>query len=51
MMSCVSLQPQEHEFKAGGNMHSPEKQGVLLKQGHGTFGSKAFKERSASASL
>ena len=38
------FKPQEHEFKEGGNMHTPEKQGVLLKQGHGAL-NKGFRER------
>ncbi len=38
------FKPQEHEFREGGNMHNPEKQGILLKQGHGAL-NKGFKER------
>ena len=39
----TAQQPQDHEFKEGGNMHSPDKHGVLLKQGHGLRS--GFKER------
>ncbi len=38
------FKPQEHEFREGGNMYNPEKQGILLKQGHGAL-NKGFKER------
>jgi len=37
------FRPQDHAFMEGGNMHTPDKQGFLLKQGHGF--SKGFKER------
>lgn len=37
------FKPQEHETKEGGTMHDPDKQGNLMKQGHGF--AKGFKER------
>ena len=43
MYARTHLQPQDHEFKEGGNMHSPDKQGFLLKQGHGLRS--GFRER------
>ena len=44
-VAISKFKPQEHEHKEGGNMHDPDKQGYLHKQGHGAFASKTFKER------
>lgn len=44
-VAISKFKPQEHEHKEGGNMHSPDKQGYLHKQGHGAFSSKTFRER------
>jgi len=41
--AIAKFKPQEHEVKEGGNMHNPDKQGFLEKQGRGL--GKAFKER------
>lgn len=38
------FKPQQQEFKEGGNMHNPDRQGFLMKQGHGAL-NKGFKER------
>ena len=38
------FKPQQQEFREGGNMHNPDRQGFLMKQGHGAL-NKGFKER------
>ena len=44
MSHCLSLQPEDNKtMKEGGNLHDPEKQGMLLKQGRGMR--QGFRER------